>query len=45
MDELAYIISKRQWDDPRFEYERVMTLGQDTVDHVLAAIKGLVRGP
>ena len=45
MDELAYIISKRQWDDPRFEYERVMSLGQDTVDHVLAAIKSLVHGP
>jgi hypothetical protein len=45
MDELAYIISKRQWDDPRFEYERIMSLGQDTVDHVLTTIRNLVHGP
>jgi hypothetical protein len=45
MDELAYIISKRQWDDPRFEYERTMSLGPDTVERVLAAIRGLVHGP
>lgn len=44
MDELAYIISRRQWDDPRFEYERAMSLGRGTVDHVLAAIRGLIHG-
>jgi hypothetical protein len=44
MDELAYIISRRQWDHPEFEYERVMSLGEETVDRVLATVRDLVAG-
>jgi hypothetical protein len=45
MDELAYIISKRQWDDPRFGYERDMSLGANTVDRVLAVTRDLIHAP
>ncbi len=45
MDELAYIISPRQWNHPGFGYERDMSLGPDTTKHVLDAIRGLVHGP
>lgn len=43
MDELAYMITDRQWRDPRFDYERSMSLGPGTTGRVLEAIRQLVR--
>jgi neutral/alkaline ceramidase-like enzyme len=40
-DHLAYMISDRQWQDPRFFYEREMSLGQKTTGLVLTAVKQL----
>lgn len=44
MDELAYIINDRQWQDPRFEYERADSLGPKTFQHVYEALRTLVAG-
>jgi hypothetical protein len=42
MDHLAYMISDRQWKDPRFDYEREMSLGSGTTDLVLDALHTLI---
>ncbi len=41
LDHLGYVITHRQWADARFEYERSMSLGPDTVDTLVEGIEGL----
>ncbi len=38
MDHLAYMITPRQWKDPRFGYEREMSLGPQTTGLVLEQV-------
>ena len=44
LDELAYFLSERQWADPRFEYERSMSLGLEASRALLDGVRALVKG-
>ena len=41
LDHLGYMISDRQWQDQRFEYERQMSLGPKTTSQILQAATSL----
>lgn len=43
LDHLAYMITPHQWKDPRFDYEREMSLGPQTTSLVLEQVKLLAK--
>ncbi|HSA20056.1 MAG TPA: hypothetical protein P5076_01295, partial [Myxococcota bacterium] len=44
-DELGYLLSDRQWADPRFDYERSMSLGPGAAAQLLSVVDALVHAP
>ncbi len=43
LDHLGYMVSPRQYKDPKFDYERSMSLGPQTTPLVLEAVDRLVK--
>jgi hypothetical protein len=43
MDELAYFLTERQWNDPRFEYERSTGVGPDGFGLILDVVRELAQ--
>jgi hypothetical protein len=44
-DELGYLLTDRQWADPRFDYERSMSLGPGAAAQLLSVVDALVHAP
>jgi hypothetical protein len=43
MDELAYILTERQWNDPRFEYERSDSVGPEIFGRIRKVVRQLAQ--
>ncbi len=44
-DELGYLLTDRQWADPRFAYERSMSLGPGAAAQLLGVVDALLHAP
>ena len=42
IDEMGYIVPTEQFDDREYRYERSMSLGRGTADHLVAAYEALL---